>query len=84
MSVGWAVIQRGDASAANRAVDELSAVTAADVQKVLKRYIVDGKRVSLTYSAEPRPAAPTAPDAPASTPSSAPKPAPAPASGVSS
>ncbi|MFM2121196.1 MAG: hypothetical protein RL722_2664 [Pseudomonadota bacterium] len=51
-AVGWAVIQRGDVHAANRAVDELSAVTAADVQRVLKRYIVDGKRVSLTYTGD--------------------------------
>jgi zinc protease len=72
MSVGWAVIQRGDANAANRAVDELSAVTAADVQKALKRYIVDGKRVSLTYTAEAKPAAssPLA-DKPASVPAAA-------------
>jgi zinc protease len=72
MSVGWAVIQRGDANAANRAVDELSAVTAADVQKALKRYIVDGKRVSLTYTAEAKPAASSPPpDKPASVPAAA-------------
>ncbi|MEY4750505.1 MAG: hypothetical protein RIQ60_2719 [Pseudomonadota bacterium] len=64
MSVGWAVIQRGDVHAANRAVDELNAVTGADVQKVLKRYVVDGKRVSLTYMAEAKAAdGPVAPAA---------------------
>jgi zinc protease len=78
MSVGWAVIQRGDANAANRAVDELSAVTAADVQKVLKRYIVDGKRVSLTYTAEAKPPAASPTDKPASAPAASP-PATAPA-----
>jgi zinc protease len=67
MSVGWAVIQRDDPAAANRTVDELSAVTAADVQKVLKRYIVDGKRVSLTYTAEAKPLA-APPDGAASQP----------------
>ncbi|MEY2687872.1 MAG: hypothetical protein RL375_2070 [Pseudomonadota bacterium] len=71
MSVGWAVIQRGDAGAANRSVDELSAVTAADVQKVLKRYIVDGKRVSLTYSAEVRPSTASPPGQPSSVPAAA-------------
>ncbi|MFM2068564.1 MAG: hypothetical protein RLZZ584_3473, partial [Pseudomonadota bacterium] len=65
MAVGWAVIQRGDVAAANRAVDELSAVTAADVQKALKRYVVDGKRVSLTYMAEARPGGDARPGAPA-------------------
>jgi zinc protease len=81
MSVGWAVIQRGDAHAANRAVDELNAVTGADVQKALKRYIVDGKRVSLTYTAEahaaPQPAAApaAAPTAPPATPPASASPA---------
>jgi zinc protease len=82
MSVGWAVIQRGDAHAANRAVDELNAVTGADVQKALKRYIVDGKRVSLTYTAEAHAAPPpasTAASTPATTPAPAAAPAPAPA-----
>jgi zinc protease len=49
-SIGWAVILRGDAQAANRELDELQAVTAADVQRVLKQYVQGGKRVTLTYT----------------------------------
>jgi zinc protease len=56
-SVGWAVILRGDATAANRELDELQAVTAADVQRVLKQYVQGGKRVTLTYTQAPSPAA---------------------------
>ncbi len=83
MSVGWAVVQRGDANAANRAVDELSAVTAADVQKALKRYIVDGKRVSLTYTAEARPPASPAGKPPAASSAASPASAQAPVSPIS-
>ena len=52
MAVGWAVILRDDPEAVNRDLDELQAVTAADVQRVLKRYVLDAKHVTLTYTQE--------------------------------
>ena len=57
-SIGWAVILRGDAEAANRELDELQAVTAADVQRVLKQYVQGGQRVTLTYTQAAVPAQP--------------------------
>jgi len=57
-SIGWAVILRGDAEAANRELDELQAVTAADVQRVLKQYVQGGQRVTLTYTQAAAPAQP--------------------------
>jgi zinc protease len=54
-SVGWAVILRGDARAADRELQELQAVRAADVQRVLRQYVLGGKRVNVTYSQEGQP-----------------------------
>jgi zinc protease len=51
-SVGWAVILHGDARAADREIADLQAVTAADVQRVLKRYVIERPRVSVTYTQE--------------------------------
>jgi zinc protease len=50
MALGWSVILRNDPNAANRELDELQAVTAADVQRVLKRYVLGGKRVTIAYT----------------------------------
>ena len=52
MAVGDAVILRGDAQAANRDLAELQAVTAADVQRVLKQYVVGRPHATLAYSQE--------------------------------
>jgi len=52
MSVGWAVILRGDAQAANRELAELQAVRAADVQRVLQRHVLGAKRVTINYTQE--------------------------------
>lgn len=52
MALGDAVVYRGDASYANRDLDELAAVTAADVQRVLRRYVLDGKQVTIEYTQE--------------------------------
>lgn len=49
-SVGWAVIQRGDPRAADRELAELQAVRAADVQRVLKSYVLERPRVTLDYT----------------------------------
>lgn len=52
MAVGWAVILRGDAQAANRELAELQAVRAADVQRVLQRHVLAAKRVTINYTQE--------------------------------
>jgi zinc protease len=49
-SVGWAVIQRGDPRAADRELAEIQAVRAADVQRVLKTYVLQRPRVTLDYT----------------------------------
>jgi zinc protease len=51
-AVGWAVVLRGDARAADREIAELQAVRAADVQRVLRRYVLGAQRVSVTYTQE--------------------------------
>ncbi len=51
-AVGQALLVRGDARAADLELPALQAVTAADVQRVLRRWVLGGKRVSVTYSAE--------------------------------
>lgn len=52
-SAGWALIQRGDARAADRELAELQAVRAADVQRVLRTWIGGGHVVTVTYTQEP-------------------------------
>ncbi len=49
MAIGEAVMYRGDPAYVNRELDELQAVTAADVQRVLRRYVLDGKQVTVEY-----------------------------------
>lgn len=51
--VGQAVLLRGDAQAANRELDELQAVTVADVQRVLRRELLRAPRVTVLYGADP-------------------------------
>lgn len=49
-NVGWAVIQRGDPRAADRELAELQAVRAADVQRVLREWVLSRPRVVLEYT----------------------------------
>ncbi|MET0519385.1 MAG: pitrilysin family protein [Burkholderiaceae bacterium] len=56
--IGQAALLRGDAQAANRELDELQAVTVADVQRVLRRDLLRAPHVTVLYGAEPAPAAP--------------------------
>ncbi|WP_157270782.1 M16 family metallopeptidase [Azohydromonas aeria] len=49
-SVGWSVILRNDPRAADRELAELQAVRAADVQRVLKSYVLGRPRVTLDYT----------------------------------
>jgi zinc protease len=51
-AVGWAVILHGDARAADREIAQLQAVRAADVQRVLRRHVLAGKPVRVTYTQE--------------------------------
>jgi len=55
-AVGWAIVQRGDAAAADRELAELQAVRAEDVQRVLRRYVGQGHAVRLDYSQAADPA----------------------------
>ena len=48
-ALGNAVILNGDATRVNRDLDALQAVTAADVQRVLKRYVTSRPRVVVEY-----------------------------------
>jgi zinc protease len=48
-AIGRAVILHNDARVANTAVDRLQAVTAADVQRVMKKYFTDTNRVVIYY-----------------------------------
>jgi len=50
--LGSAVILTGDVADANRSLDALQAVTAADIQRVLKTYVTDAHRVTIEYVAE--------------------------------
>ncbi len=51
-ALGEAVTQHHDATYVNRGLARLQAVSAADVQRVVKKYLVDGKAVVITYTSE--------------------------------
>lgn len=51
-AVGWAAMLHGDVEQANRTLAQLQAVTAADVQRVLRRHVLGAPRVSLAYTQE--------------------------------
>ena len=51
--LGQAALLRGDAQAANRELEELQAVTVADVQRVLRRDVLRGAKVTLLYETPP-------------------------------
>ncbi len=48
-AIGRAIIYQGDAAAANSEIAQLQAVTAADVQRVMKKYFTDTNRVIIYY-----------------------------------
>jgi zinc protease len=50
--LGEAVTQYHDAAYVNRGLERLQAVTAADVQRVVKKYLIDAKAVVITYTQE--------------------------------
>ncbi|MCM3869840.1 MAG: insulinase family protein [Pyrinomonadaceae bacterium] len=52
-ALGQAAVLFGDATRVNTGIEKLQAVTAADVQRVMKKYFHDNNRVVITYEAEP-------------------------------
>ena len=54
MAMGEAIAYRGDPAAINRDLDELQVVTAADVQRVLRKYVIDAKQVTIDYTQDPK------------------------------
>ncbi|MDP9359868.1 MAG: insulinase family protein [Acidobacteriota bacterium] len=51
-ALGEAITQNHDATYVNRGLERLEAVTAADVERVVKKYLIDGKAVVITYVSE--------------------------------
>jgi len=51
-ALGEAITQYHDATYVNRGLGRLEAVTAADVQRVVKKYLIGGKAVVITYTSE--------------------------------
>ena len=51
-ALGQAIVLEGDAARVNRSLDALQAVTAADVQRVMRKYIGESKPVVISYVAE--------------------------------
>jgi zinc protease len=49
LALGQALLLRGDPDAAEREIAQLQALTAADVQRTLRRYLLQGATVSLIY-----------------------------------
>jgi zinc protease len=51
-AIGQAAVIVGDARRVNTDIERLQAVTAADVQRVMKKYFTDANRLVITYQAE--------------------------------
>ena len=51
-ALGDAIVLRKDAKAVNTYLSQIQAVTAADVQRVARKYLIAGKPVLITYLAE--------------------------------
>ncbi|MEJ6007099.1 pitrilysin family protein [Paucibacter sp. AS339] len=51
--LGTAALLRGDAAAAQRELQELQQLTVSDVQRVMRRDVLQGARVNVMYSSEP-------------------------------
>ena len=47
--LGWALINTGDAATADREIANIQAVTAADVQRVARRYLTPNRSITLRY-----------------------------------
>jgi zinc protease len=53
-AIGNAAVIVGDVKRVNTDIERLQAVTAADVQRVMKKYFTDTNRVVITYTGEPQ------------------------------
>jgi zinc protease len=51
-ALGEAITQFHDASYVNRGLERLQSVSANDVQRIVKKYLIDGKAVVITYTQE--------------------------------
>ncbi len=51
-ALGMALLLTGDASRANTEIADLQAVTAADVQRVARKYLAEDRRMTIRYRAE--------------------------------
>jgi zinc protease len=51
-AIGQSIIYEHDAAGVNKGLAKLQAVTAADVQRVLRKYVGKGKPVTIAYEAE--------------------------------
>jgi zinc protease len=51
-AIGGAAVLRGDVRRVNTDIERLQAVTAADIQRVMKKYFTDSNRVVITYQAQ--------------------------------
>jgi zinc protease len=60
-AIGQAAVHMNDPARVNTDIERLQAVTAADIQRVMKKYFSDTNRVVITYTADAqKPAAPAA------------------------
>ena len=50
-AAGWAIVNHGDPREAEAEVARLQAVTAADVQRVMRRHVLERPVVAVHYSA---------------------------------
>jgi zinc protease len=48
-ALGWALINTNDASVADREIAQIQAVTAADIQRVARRYLTDQRSLTIRY-----------------------------------
>ena len=46
-ALGWSLINTGNAAAADREIADLQAVTAADIQRVARRYLTDQRSIAI-------------------------------------
>jgi zinc protease len=51
-AIGFAVVLNGDVSRVNTGIEKLQSVTAADIQRVMKKYFTDTNRVVIHYMDE--------------------------------
>jgi zinc protease len=50
MALGEAIVAQGDAKRVNQELADLQAVSAADVQRVVRKYLIDAPEVTIEYS----------------------------------